>query len=200
METHKVNRPQITLASASPRRCELLDQIQVSYGVQPVDIDESHQPGETAEQYVRRLALEKARAGYRLCPERPALGADTIVVCGQRIMGKPADKQMANEMLSLLSGRSHRVMTAVAICDANHEQCLLSSSEVEFAELSPAQIDAYWQTGEPEDKAGAYAIQGRAAQFIKNIRGSYSGIVGLPLYETTALLNTVGILKLQNAE
>ena len=183
----------ITLASSSPRRAELLDQIQVSYVVSPVNIDESHQPGETAEQFVKRLALEKAQAGYDKFPERPALGSDTIVVLEKHILGKPENQQMAIEMLSMLSGKKHCVMSAVAICSDIHQHCALSTSEVEFTELTLQQIEAYWQSGEPVDKAGAYAIQGLAAKFIKNINGSYSGIMGLPLFETVELLKKAGI-------
>lgn len=185
--------PQITLASASPRRRELLDQIQVSYEVLPVDIDESHQPGETAEQFVKRLALEKAQAGYEKVPHRPALGSDTVVVLGKILLGKPSNREMGLEMLSMLSGHIHQVMTAVAICNGESEHCVLNTSEVEFSKLSKQQIEAYWQTGESKDKAGAYGIQGIAAQFIKNINGSYSGIMGLPLFETSELLKKSGI-------
>jgi len=186
--------PLITLASSSPRRRELLDQIQVSYDVYPVNIDESHLPGESAVQFVKRLAVEKARAGYEKFPERPALGSDTIVVYGQHILGKPRDKQMAIEMLSMLSGKTHSVMTAVAIYSDKHQHCALSTSEVEFTELNLQQIETYCESGEPLDKAGAYAIQGLAAKFIKNIHGSYSGIMGLPLFETGELLKKAGIV------
>lgn len=185
--------PLITLASASPRRQELLDQIQLSYEVLPVDIDESPVAGETAQQLVKRLAIEKARSGYEKRPYRPALGSDTIVIMGKQILGKPRDREMAIEMLTMLSGQTHQVMTAVAICTADDQWCLLNSSEVEFDELSQQQIEAYWETGEPQDKAGAYAVQGIAAEFIKNINGSYSGIMGLPLFETTKLIKMAGI-------
>jgi len=187
---------QITLASASPRRRELLDQIQVSYNVLAVNIDESHIAGETAQQFVQRLALEKARAGFAQAPNLPALGADTIVICEQHILGKPENQPMFVDMLQLLSAKPHTVMTAVAICKGEIEHCKISTSEVEFTELSRAQIEAYWQTQEPLDKAGGYAIQGIGAQFIKNIKGSYSGIMGLPLFETVQLLNLVGIKTL----
>lgn len=191
--TVQPSSPQITLASGSPRRRELLDQIAVSYEVLPVDIDESHQAGETASQFVKRLALEKSRAGFQQRPVRPALGSDTIVVCDSHILGKPTDRKMAIEMLSLLSANTHQVMTAVALCDGESEYCMLNTSEVVFSELSLAQIEAYWESGEPADKAGAYGIQGQAAQFIREIRGSYSSIMGLPLYETAELLGRAGI-------
>jgi septum formation protein len=183
----------ITLASASPRRRELLQQIQVSYALLPVDIDESPLPGEAPEQHVQRLAQQKAAAGFALQPRRPALGSDTIVVIDEQILGKPADRQHAIEMLGKLSGRSHQVMTAVAVCSEDKQNCVLNTSEVQFCELSAEQIEAYWQTGEPLGKAGGYGIQGLAAQFIVTISGSYSGIMGLPLYETAELLRQHGV-------
>lgn len=194
MTNNVVTTPtQITLASASPRRRELLDQIQVSYIVQPVNIDETHNVDEPPEQFVKRLALEKAQAGFKENPQQPSLGSDTIVVFEQHILGKPENQQMAFDMLSMLSGKIHKVMTAVAICNGEAEHCVLNVSEVEFNQLSKQQIQTYWQTGEPIDKAGGYGIQGVAAQFIKNIKGSYSGIMGLPLFETAQLLEQTGI-------
>lgn len=195
--TKDAANPLITLASASPRRRELLDQIQVSYDVLAVNIDESHITGETAEQFVKRLAQQKAQAGYKQSPGKPALGSDTIVIFEQQILGKPKNKQQAIEMLQMLSAKTHQVMTAVAICSADIKHCKLNCSEVEFTQLSLPQIEAYWLTGEPADKAGAYGIQGIAAQFIKNINGSYSGVMGLPIYETTQLLKLVGIETLK---
>ena len=185
--------PQITLASASPRRRELLQQIQVSYVMLPVNIDESALSGEEPEQQVQRLAQQKAAAGFALQPLRPALGSDTIVVIDNEVLGKPVDRQHAIEMLSRLSGRSHQVMTAVALCSEDKQSCLLNTSEVRFSELSAAEIEAYWQTGEPQGKAGGYAVQGLAAQFIVHISGSYSAIMGLPLYETAVLLKQHGV-------
>lgn len=201
MSAHLINKsPQITLASSSPRRRELLEQIMVSYAVEAVDIDESHQAGETPEQYVKRLALEKARAGYGKNPDRPALGSDTMVVLGQSLLGKPQNREMAIEMLSRLSGQRHQVMTAVAMVNDKQEKCLINISEVEFARLTQQQIDDYWETGEAEGKAGAYGVQGIAAQFISRINGSYSSIMGLPLYETAELLKQFGIDPLQAAK
>ncbi len=171
----------------------MLTQIQVTYEVLPVDIDESHQPGETAEQYVKRLAIEKARAGFAQRPHRAALGSDTIVVVEGQILGKPQNPQMAEQMLGMLSGKTHQVMTAVVIVCAEREYCALNISEVEFTRLNSKQIALYCQTDEPLDKAGAYGIQGLAAQFIKNISGSYSGIMGLPLFETAELLKQANI-------
>lgn len=193
--THRkfLSSPQITLASSSPRRRELLDQIQVSYEVIPVDIDESHLSGETAETFVKRLAIEKAQAGYRQNPCYPALGSDTIVVIDSVILGKPENKAHALQILSLLSGKTHQVMTAVAIYSNDYSDCVLSISEVEFTTLTTQQMEAYWETGEPKDKAGAYGVQGIAAQFIRKISGSYSGIMGLPLFETAQLLEKSGI-------
>ena len=185
--------PLITLASASPRRRELLDQIQVTYDVLPVHIDETHISGETAIDFVNRLARQKAQAGFALAPYRPVLGSDTIVVMDSHILGKPADRNMAIDMLNMLSGSTHQVMTAVALCTEDDEFSALCISEVEFAQLSAQQIEKYCQSNESADKAGAYAIQGIAAQFIKNINGSYSGIMGLPLFETAALLKQAGI-------
>jgi len=190
-------RPVITLASASPRRRELLDQIQVSYTVLPANIDETPIEGESALQFVKRLALEKARCVYRQSPEIPALGADTIVIINQQILGKPENQDHAKRMLKMLSGHTHQVMTAVAIYNGETEHVVACTSEVEFAKLNDQQLEAYLLTGEPIDKAGAYAIQGVAAQFIKTIKGSYSSIMGLPLYETTELLKLLGIKLLK---
>jgi len=188
-----LTKPQLILASSSPRRRELLDQIQVSYKALPVNIDESHIPGESAEQYVKRLATEKAEAGYAKNPHCIVLGSDTIVIIGPTILGKPENKEHGIEMLSLLSGNTHQVITAVAVHSSDYKACVMSLSEVEFAKLTAQQIEAYWQTGEPEDKAGAYGVQGIAAQFIKRIVGSYSSIMGLPLFETAQLLEKSGI-------
>ena len=194
MSVHRrLTPPLITLASASPRRRELLEQIGISYEVLPVDIDESHLPGETAEQFVTRLAIEKAEAGYAMQNIRPALGADTIVVLDGQILGQPVDFDMAVKMLSLLSARQHQVMTAVALSTASSTQSVLNVSEVEFAQLNSQQINSYCETTEPFDKAGAYGIQGLAAQFIRQISGSYSSIMGLPLFETAQLLRQAGI-------
>lgn len=194
MTHHKsLSNPQIILASSSPRRRELLDQIQVSYEVIAVDIDESHIAGESAEEFVKRLAIEKAQAGYQQKSCYPALGSDTIVVIDSVILGKPENKAHALQILSLLSGKTHQVMTAVAIHSDDYSECVLNISEVEFANLTMQQIEAYWETGEPKDKAGAYGVQGIAAQFISKITGSYSGIMGLPLFETAQLLEKAGI-------
>ena len=187
----------IYLASNSPRRAELLQQIGVNFIQLNAAIDESRHPDEAPELYVLRLALEKARAGVAMLPKGetgPVLGADTVVVCEQAILGKPADREAAVAMLGSLSGQGHRVMTAVALVDATGEEhSRLSVSQVRFRELGAAEIDAYWRSGEPADKAGAYAIQGLGAIFIEHLEGSYSGVMGLPLYETAELLGLFGI-------
>ncbi len=184
---------ELVLASASPRRRELLAVLGVRFSVAPMDIDERAHPGEDPEDYVRRMALTKAQAGFNRADTNVAvLGCDTTVVIDGRILGKPADRDEARAMLAALSGRVHRVLSAVALVDAAGSAERLSSTEVAFRAISAAEADAYWQTGEPADKAGGYAIQGLAACFISEIRGSYSGVVGLPLYETAELLNQKG--------
>lgn len=184
----------IILASASPRRRELLDQIGVSYRLQPVDIDESPHPRESVEALVLRLALEKARAAAQTTQEAlPVLGADTLVTLGGAVMGKPADRDAALGMLAQLSGRKHDVFTAVALVGAGREAWRINHSRVRFRELTTAECEAYWTTGEPLGKAGGYAIQGRAAMFIERLEGSYSSVMGLPLYETAELLREFNV-------
>lgn len=183
----------IILASGSPRRRELLDQIGVSYRVQAADIDETPLPGEAAQTYVQRIAAAKSECIRRLNPENElVLAADTSVVLAGTIMGKPVDRDDAIAMLSQLSGRSHRVYSAVSLRGAQHWQAL-NITEVRFRTLTQQEIEAYWRTGEPHDKAGAYAIQGIGGQFVEYIAGSFSGVVGLPLFETSALLAQAGI-------
>jgi septum formation protein len=190
--------PNIYLASQSPRRAELLRQIGVRFDVLPVDVDETMAGDEAPGHYVQRLALEKARAGWcTLDPDmqRPVLGADTIVIAADKVMGKPADRQQAIDMLSMLSGRTHQVITAVAM-SAGREAVRTSRSSVTFRSLSRQECEAYWDSGEPRDKAGAYAIQGLAAMFVTRLDGSYSGVMGLPLYETAELLKMFGFTTL----
>ncbi len=191
------------LASRSPRRAELLEQIGVRFQLLDCEVDESVLPDEAPLEFVQRLAANKASAALELLRQRGradgavVLGADTIVFTEQQVMGKPHDNVMAANYLAQLSGRTHRVATAVAVgsldrgrpvlCDA------LSVSEVQFKSLRQEEIDAYCATGEPCDKAGGYAVQGLAAVFIKSISGSYSGIMGLPLFETAALLAGAGV-------
>ena len=189
------NKNHIYLASMSPRRQELLQQIGVEHTLLKVEIDETPNPGEPPVDFVRRLALEKARAGHAQLVEAdtmPVLGADTAVVIGDTIMGKPHDRVHGIAMLEQLSGRTHQVMTAVALVGA-HEAVLVSISDVTFDTLDAGVCEAYWATGEPVDKAGGYAIQGLASAFVTRLEGSYSGVVGLPLNETAALLRDFDI-------
>ena len=189
----------ITLASASPRRSQLLDQIGVRHGVRPADIDESGRPGETPAAYVRRVAEEKARVGWAVDASRPVLAADTAVALGPELFGKPVDLKDGLRMLAALSGRTHEVLTAVAVRSSAGLECAVSISEVTFRELTPAEQRRYWETGEPMGKAGGYAIQGLAAAFIAGLRGSYSGVMGLPLAETATLLGRAGV-RMWNTE
>ena len=185
------------LASCSPRRRELLDQLGLAHALVAADVDETPVAGEDPRAYVQRMALAKARAGRQAAgTAHPVLGADTAVVCDDRILGKPAGADDAMAMLRLLSGREHRVLTAIALL-GKHEQTAVSDTGVSFRVIEPAEAAAYWASGEPRDKAGAYAIQGRAALFVSHISGSYSGVVGLPLFETAELLAREGISSLQ---
>ncbi|AVO52314.1 nucleoside triphosphate pyrophosphatase [Ectopseudomonas mendocina] len=183
------------LASASPRRRELLAQIAVPCVTQIASIDETPLPDEPAAAYVERLALEKARAGLAAlgADDAVVLGADTAVVLDGRILGKPLDYEDFRRTLSGLSGRSHQVMTAVALVSRQAEAAQVVCSEVTFRDLSEAEIAAYWASGEPCDKAGGYGIQGLAAVFVSRIEGSYSAVVGLPLCETAQMLGDFGI-------
>ena len=188
---------EIVLASASPRRLELLQQIGVCARVQPVPVEEVQREGELSLDFVQRLAMEKAQHGFELMIRQgiklPVLGSDTIVELDGEVFGKPSDAEQAKAMLTKLSGRVHQVHTAVALKTAEVEYLALSSSQVEFAELTLDTIEAYVATGEPLDKAGSYAVQGIAAQFVKSIHGSYSGVMGLPLFETAGLLAKAGV-------
>jgi septum formation protein len=188
--------PDFYLASASPRRRELLAQLRYRFVPLQVDIDEVPRPGESGGELVLRLARQKAAAGARLVATsgpRPVLGADTAVVVDGRILGKPDSLADALDMLGALGGRTHRVLTGVALLREGRVREALSETAVAFRPLSRAEIEAYWQTGEPRDKAGGYAIQGLAAAFVERIEGSYSGVVGLPLFETARLLQDSGI-------
>lgn len=184
------------LASASPRRRELLLQLGYRFVVLTAGIEERQGPTESGEDYVVRVAREKAAAGLAARPRgdrRPVLGADTEVLLGERVLGKPASREEGFAMLAQLSGRSHEVLCAVAVNDGTREHVALSRTRVSMRVLTPAEIAAYWETGEPCDKAGAYAIQGLAAAFVERIEGSYTGVVGLPLFETAELLRGFGI-------
>ncbi|HEB77609.1 MAG TPA: septum formation inhibitor Maf [Methylothermaceae bacterium] len=184
----------IILASASPRRQELLEQIRVSYEVVVAPVDEAPLPDEDPIAYVQRLAREKTRTVQTMAKAAlPILGADTIVVADNQILGKPQDKAHGLAMLRRLSGRSHDVVTAVCLLHSGKLLQALSQSKVYFRSLSENEILAYWETGEPRDKAGAYAIQGLGAIFVQRLEGSFSGVMGLPLYETAQLLRQIGI-------
>jgi septum formation protein len=186
----------VYLASVSPRRSELLRQIGVRFEVRPAAIDETWLTDEAPDAYVLRLAAAKAAAVWRVLPpdERaPVLAADTAVIVDDDVLGKPAGAADAERMLEQLSGRSHRVLTAVALCAADRSEALLSVSEVRFRATTAAERSAYCATGEPLDKAGGYGIQGHAAVFVESLQGSYSGVVGLPLFETAALLARCGV-------
>ncbi|HET9835034.1 MAG TPA: Maf family nucleotide pyrophosphatase [Rhodanobacteraceae bacterium] len=185
------------LASQSPRRKQLLEQLGVAFELLHVDVPEVRRPDESAEDYVGRVAQEKALAGLATVRDRDdhaiVLGADTEVVLEDRVFGKPCDAEDAMAMLRALSGRTHRVLSTVWCVDASRQQSATSFSEVRFADPGEAEISAYVATGEPFGKAGAYAIQGRAAVFIQHLSGSYSGVMGLPLYETALLLRQFGV-------
>ena len=196
-----ISKFDIYLASQSPRRSELLTQIGVSFEILNVDVDESIKENEPAENYVVRLAKEKANAGWHSQQnnDKPVLGSDTAVVINGQILGKPVDHEAAKRMLRLLSGQTHQVMTAVVLIKAvanSPEPELISDvsvSDVTFKTLSEPDIEKYVLSGECDDKAGAYAIQGHAAAYITHLSGSYSGVMGLPLYETAELLTKAGI-------
>lgn len=184
------------LASQSPRRRELLARLGHEFGLLELDVPEHRQPGEPAEDYVRRVAREKAGAGLLKVVGNPAavvLGSDTEVVLDDEVFGKPRDAADAAAMLRRLSGRTHRVISAVSLVSPAREAQAVSVSEVSFAELDEATIVRYVAGGEPEGKAGAYAIQGAAEAFVTRLSGSYSGVMGLPLYETAQLLRQFGL-------
>lgn len=201
-----VSDQKIYLASKSPRRRELLRQIGVEFELLMLrdepgrhgSVSEESMPGEAPEIYVTRIAREKAQSGWealtwRKLPRRPVLAADTTVTVDGQILGKPADVEEAKAMLRSLSGRTHQVLTAVAVIAHDQLTEVLQRSEVSFADLPESLLHAYCATAEPYDKAGGYGIQGHAAQFIERINGSYSGIMGLPLFETSRLLHRAGI-------
>lgn len=202
-----INQPRIYLASQSPRRRELLKQIGIHYEVfllrnnptRQVDVDEVALLGESPQEYVERVCREKSEQAwtmlqYRNLPAAPILTADTTVTIDGQILGKPENAAHAKEMLRLLSGRTHQVLTAVGIIEDERYVSRLSSTRITFASLDEARINQYVASGETNDKAGAYAIQGRAGAFVTQLEGSYSGVVGLPLFETLELLNTFGIM------
>ena len=176
----------LILASASPRRVALLDEAGVEFDQQPANVDESPRPGESPEAYVSRLAEAKARASWK--PGCRSLGADTIVTLDGVILGKPRDPTEARVMLRHLSGRSHEVLTGVAVFDGNRCSRACERTEVRFRDLADSEIDAYVASGEPMDKAGSYAIQGGASAFVRELAGSYSNVVGLPVSRVLGML------------
>ena len=201
-----VPRPDLYLCSASPRRKALLQQIGIFPEIAPVDIDESVLPSEHAEKYVYRLAQEKAAAGFEtllkngIDAECVVIAADTCVSCDHHILGKPASLDEAKRTLRLLSGRTHQVLTAFAVKTAHTEYAEIVATDVTFRTLSDTEIEEYWQTGEPQDKAGSYGIQGLAAIFVERISGSYSNVVGLPLAEVSLALNKFNIAPWQKGQ
>ena len=180
------------LASSSPRRREILSALGVTFTSAGVDLDERRLPEEAPDAMVLRLAIAKAEAAVGRNSQL-VLGADTAVVLGDRVFGKPANELNALEMLEELSGCRHRVMTGVAVFNGARVQTALSTTEVWFREIRPDEAHAYWQSGEPCDKAGAYAIQGLGGAFVESISGSYTGVMGLPAFETAALLKGAGL-------
>ncbi|MGA2565084.1 MAG: nucleoside triphosphate pyrophosphatase [Steroidobacteraceae bacterium] len=192
--------PMLILASESPRRSALLTQIGMPHRVMPAHIDERRNEGEPIEQCVRRLAGQKAmqvsallEATGALDQRQAVLGADTTVVIDQHMLEKPRDREHGLAMLARLSGREHEVLSAVALAHGGTLQTALSCSLVRLRSLGREECEAYWDSGEPHDKAGAYAIQGRGAVFVESLHGSYSGVMGLPLFETAALLAGAGL-------
>ena len=194
-----VNPPiQLLLASASPRRQDLLRQMGLAFEVLQPDVPEQRLASESPRDYVERVARDKAQAGMRLAVAKgagqlPILAADTEVVLDAEVLGKPADRAGGVAVLRRLAGRTHEVMTALCLLHAGAQHTAVSISRVTFAPLSDAQIQRYWDSGEAADKAGGYGIQGRAAGFIAHLDGSYSGVMGLPLFELTQILRKIGI-------
>ncbi len=191
----------LLLASRSPRRRELLTQIGLRFASLDVAVDESRQPGETPSALVERLARAKAAAGIEHAPAtaQPVLAADTVIALDGAVLGKPDDEADARAMLARLSGRSHDVLTGIAVGRTTALESRVVGSRVTLRALAPAEAGAYWASGEPAGKAGAYAIQGLGAVFVERLEGSYSNVVGLPLYETAALLSRFGVDPLASA-
>ncbi|HET8816293.1 MAG TPA: Maf family protein [Pseudidiomarina sp.] len=187
---------ELILASASPRRRELLQLLDRPFQVLVTQVPEQRESGESPLDYVRRLARSKASAGLQLWRQQQhsdaiVIGSDTIVVLDDIVLEKPQDEADFRRMMALLSNRSHQVLTAVAVTNGEREEVDVVAATVSFKALSPAEVNAYWQSGEPIDKAGGYGIQGRAAKFVTRVEGSYLAVVGLPLYETEQLLQAV---------
>ncbi len=186
-----MNEPQITLASASPRRAALLRQIGISFEIRPSNIIEKRGADESPDAYVQRLAIAKARAVQH--GSLPALGADTTVTLNGRMLEKPIDRDDALEMLQLLQGERHSVLTGVSLYDGKRELSVIATARVAFRSATSDELEAYWESGEPIDKAGAYGIQGLGAIFIAGICGQPSTVAGLPLVETNQLLSDFGV-------
>jgi septum formation protein len=186
-------RPVLRLASASPRRRQLLELIGVPHVVTPADIDETRRANEAGPAYVARLAAEKAATIHRLQADLPVLAADTTVDVGGEILEKPQSEDDAIRMLTLLSGREHQVHTGICAISGKPATTLVSTTAVRFRRISAREMRAYWASGEPQGKAGAYAIQGLGAVFVENVSGSYSGVMGLPLFETANILKSHGV-------
>lgn len=190
-------KPQLILASQSPRRRELLKQVIADFDVDCADIDETPLPDENPETYVLRLAEAKARAVWtRRRDGIPVLGADTTVTIDGHVLGKPEDAREALRMLCRLNGRSHEVLTGIAVVTERGVESRLSTTTVKFGEISESALRAYAESGEPLDKAGGYGIQGRAGLFVEHLSGSFTGVVGLPLFETAQILAAAGIITL----
>jgi septum formation protein len=188
--------PSLYLASASPRRRELLSQLEVPFELVLPQVEERRRPYEAAVDYVQRLARDKAQAGAAMAAQpKPVLAGDTIVVLDGDVLEKPADKTDGLAMLRRLSGRNHQVMTAMSLAWQGRLEVVLVTTEVSFRHLTEADIERYWASGEPADKAGGYGIQGLGGRFVERINGSYSAVVGLPLVETEALLRRNGVLS-----
>ncbi|EPU8565650.1 Maf family protein [Yersinia enterocolitica] len=184
------------LASGSPRRRELLTLLDVPFEVLKTEVEEQRRAEESAQQYVQRLAQDKARAGVSVAPQDlPVLGADTIVVLNGQVLEKPRDKAYAQQILSALSGQQHQVITAVSLADRKNMLSAMVVTDVTFRVLSQLEISDYIATGEPMDKAGAYGIQGKGGCFVRSITGSYHAVVGLPLVETHELLSNFIALR-----
>lgn len=182
-------QPKILLASGSPRRKELLEQLGYQFSIIRTDVEEQRQRDESPLEYVTRLSQDKALAGLHIENDAIVIGSDTIVVCDQTVLEKPQDYEHSKQMLMQLSGRSHQVMTAVTVVSKEQQETVVVTTDVWFKPLSEQEIKLYWQSGEPCDKAGSYAIQGIGGRFVTRIEGSYHAVVGLPLFETDRLLN-----------
>ena len=197
MPNKNATAPQLILASGSPRRCEILDQLGIRYRVIPAALIETPEKNESPEDYVRRIAAEKSLKVQMDTPSQlPVLAADTEVVLDGEIFGKPQNRAHGLAMLASLSGREHKVLNAISFRHQNYHWQALSTNLIRFREINPTEIEAYWLTGEPHDKAGAYAIQGKGSLFIEQLCGSYSGVMGLPVLETSRLLSKANIFPL----